>query len=67
MRDAQTITEVAVSTTSTEPFRGTVEIVTASSTIKFELNEDLAHQLSTQLDRFLTQRRPLREKLARSR
>jgi hypothetical protein len=68
MRDAHKITEVTISTMSTEPLRGTVEINTATnSTMKFELSEDMAHHLSTQLDRFLTQRRQLRERLARSR
>ena len=68
MHDIQKITGAAISTTSTEPLRGIVEInIGASSTMKFELNEDMAHHLSTQLDRFLTQRRQLRDRLARSR
>jgi len=45
----------AILTNSTQPLRGIVEIDTAGSTVKFELNEDIAHQLCTDLERFLTQ------------
>jgi hypothetical protein len=68
MHDVKRITGAAISTTSTEPLRGIVEInIGAGSTLKFELNEDMAHHLGTQLDRFLTQQRRLRDRLARSR
>jgi hypothetical protein len=55
MRGAHKITEVTISTKSTEPLTGIVEIGTADSTMKFELNEETAHDLCTNLDRFLTQ------------
>ena len=55
MRDTQRITEVTVSTRSTEPLSGIVQIDTAASTMKFELNAEIAHDLCTHLDRFLTQ------------
>ena len=41
MRGANKITEVAISTKSTEPLAGIVEIGTADSTMKSVLNEDL--------------------------
>lgn len=55
MHDTHKITDVLVSTISTTPRRGVVEIHTAESTFKFELNEDLAHSICTGLERFLTQ------------
>jgi hypothetical protein len=55
MRDVQKITEVSISTNSTEPLRGIVEIDTAVSTMKFELNEDMAHSICAELEHFLTQ------------
>jgi hypothetical protein len=49
------ITKVTVSTVSTRPLSGIVQIDTAASTLQFELNEEIAHDLCMQLDRFLTQ------------
>jgi hypothetical protein len=53
--DAREITDVTISTTSTNPLRTIVEIETAHSTITFELNEDMAHRICTGLERALTQ------------
>ena len=55
MRDTHRITEVTISTKSTEPLSGIVQISTAASTMKFELNAEIALALCTDLDRFLTQ------------
>ena len=55
MNGARKITGVSISTTSTSPLRAIVEIETADSTITFELSEDLAHRICTDLERFLTQ------------
>jgi hypothetical protein len=55
MDDAHKITDVSVSTISTTPLRGTLEIDTPGSTIKFELNEDVALSICTWLEHFLTQ------------
>ena len=55
MDDAHKITDVSVSTISTTPLRGTIAIDTPNSTIKFELNEDVAHSICTWLEHFLTQ------------
>jgi hypothetical protein len=55
MADVHKITSLSISTYSTNPPRGIVEIDTANSTLKFELDEDIAHRLCTDLERFLTQ------------
>ena len=55
MDDAHKITDVSVSTISTTPLHGTIAIDTPDSTIKFELNEDVAHSICTRLEHFLTQ------------
>ena len=55
MTDVHKIAKLSISTHSTDPPRGIVEIDTANSTIRLELNEDVAHGLCTGLERFLTQ------------
>ena len=55
MTDIQKITAITILTTLTDPLHGTVAIDTASSTMRFELNADLAHCLCRDLERFLTQ------------
>jgi hypothetical protein len=54
MSDVQKISEVIVSTKSTEPLTGIFQVITADAEIKFEITEDLAHKICTDLDRFLT-------------
>jgi hypothetical protein len=54
MNDAQKATEVSVLTRSTEPLTGILQVNTADAEIKFEITEDLAHQICTDLERFLT-------------
>ena len=49
------ITDVSISTASTNPHRAIVELHAAGSSIRFEVNEDFAHRICTGLDRFLTQ------------
>jgi hypothetical protein len=56
MRNIRQITEILVSTRSTEPLRGTFEIGTQDSMITFELTEDMAHSICTSLEHFLTQK-----------
>ena len=58
MGDVNRIADVRISTTSTNPLRGIVEIGTADSTIRFELNEDVAHSICSSLEHFLTQDPP---------
>jgi hypothetical protein len=60
MHNVHKITGVTISTKSDEPLSGVVEINTVGSTIKLELNADMAHDLCTHLDRFLTQQRRVR-------
>jgi hypothetical protein len=65
MDDAHKITDVSVSTISTTPLRGTITIDTPDATIKFELNEDIAHSICTQLEHFLTQEQQRKRSQAR--
>ena len=55
MRDVHKIIEVSVTTTSTRPLCATVEIEAVGSTMKFELTEEIALRMCTDLERFLTQ------------
>ena len=55
MTDVHKIARLSISTYSIDPPRGIVEIDTAKSTMRFELDEDIAHSLCTDLERFLTQ------------
>jgi hypothetical protein len=54
MSDAHKITEVSVSVKSAEPLIGVVLVSTVNAEIKFEITEDLAHKICTDLERFLT-------------
>jgi len=54
MSDPLKIIEVTVLTGTTEPPTGIVQVKTADEEIKFELTEDMAHKLCTDLERFLT-------------
>jgi hypothetical protein len=56
MTDVHKITAVSISTRSTQPLRGIVEIDTLASTVRFELSEDIAHSICTTLEHFLTQK-----------
>ena len=65
MTDVHKIARFSISTGSIDPPRGIFEINTASSTMKFELDQDLAHSLCTSFERFLTQ--PSQRKRSRQR
>lgn len=54
MNDAERITEVTILTKSAEPLTGIVQVHTADAEVKFEITEDLAHKICTDLERFLT-------------
>ncbi|MEN3366224.1 MAG: hypothetical protein V7606_3498 [Burkholderiales bacterium] len=54
MRDVPKIIEVSILTRSTEPLTGVVQVNTADADMKFEISEDLAHRICTELERFLT-------------
>lgn len=49
------ITEIHVLSKSAEPLIGIVQVNTAESEMKFELTEELAHKICSDLERFLTQ------------
>jgi hypothetical protein len=57
MDDAHKITEVTIRIKSNEPLVGVVQVNTADAEIKFEITEELAHQICTDLERFLTRGR----------
>ncbi|NEU95137.1 hypothetical protein [Bradyrhizobium uaiense] len=48
-------TDIEVSTTSAAPLRGTIEIDCAGTVATFAIDEELAHRLCADLERFLTQ------------
>jgi hypothetical protein len=54
MPDVHKVTEVTILTKSTEPLTGIVQVSTGDAEIKFEITEDLAHRICTDLERFLT-------------
>jgi hypothetical protein len=60
MHDIRNLTRLSVSTNSVDPLRGVVEIDAADFSMKFGLNEELAHRICTELERFLTQAHPPR-------
>jgi hypothetical protein len=54
MSDVHKVTEVTISTKSTDPLTGIVHMNTVDTEIKFEITEDLAHKICSDLERFLT-------------
>lgn len=46
--------EVTILTGSAEPLTGIVQVNTPDEEIKFEITEEMAHKLCTDLERFLT-------------
>ncbi|UGY14007.1 hypothetical protein [Bradyrhizobium septentrionale] len=60
----QRATNIVVSTMSAAPLRGTIAIDCAGTVATFEIDEELAHRLCTDLERFLTQA-PHRTRTAR--
>ena len=54
MSDVHKITEVSILTKSREPLTGIVQVNTADAEMKFEITEDLAHKICTDIERFLT-------------
>jgi hypothetical protein len=54
MSDVHKITEISVLTKTSEPLTGIVQVHTAEAEMKFEITEDLAHKICTDLERFLT-------------
>lgn len=54
MTELSRITEITVSTKSTEPLTGIVQLSTTDAEIKFEITAEMAHRICTDLERFLT-------------
>ncbi|MGF6432880.1 hypothetical protein [Bradyrhizobium sp. Pha-3] len=51
----QRATNIAVSTASAAPLRGTIGIDCAGTVATFAIDEEMAHRLCADLERFLTQ------------
>ena len=54
MSDTQMITGISIEAKSTEPSIAIVRVNTDAAEMKFEINQDLAHKICTDLERFLT-------------
>ncbi len=54
MTELRRITEITVSTKSTEPLTGIVRVSTPEAEIKLEITEEQAHRICRDLERFLT-------------
>lgn len=54
MSEARRIIEVRIFTKSSNPLTGVVQVITPEAETKFEITEDQAHILCTDLERFLT-------------
>ena len=55
MSDVYKMTEITVLPRSTGPLVGIVQINTTDKAFRFEITEELAHRICTELERFLTQ------------
>jgi hypothetical protein len=54
MSDLHKITDISVSVKSTRPLIGIVNVSTPDKEIKFEVTDEVAHKICTDLERFLT-------------
>ena len=54
MSNAKTITGLSIQAKSTEPSIAIVRVITHEAEMKFEITQDLAHKICTDLERFLT-------------
>jgi hypothetical protein len=54
MNDAPKLTDISVYTKSSEPRTGIALLRTVDADIRFEITEDLALRICTELERFLT-------------
>lgn len=54
MNDVHKIADITVTVESTEPLTGILRVDAGHTVIKFELTEELAHTICTDLERFLT-------------
>ncbi|HXN66725.1 MAG TPA: hypothetical protein VN926_03625 [Bradyrhizobium sp.] len=54
MTEVHRITDITVSTKSTDPLTGIVRVNATDVEVKFEITEELAHKICTDLERFLT-------------
>jgi hypothetical protein len=58
MSDVHKIAEITITTKSTEPLIGIVQVNTGDTVVKFEITEDLAHMICTNLSHPVTAQDP---------
>jgi hypothetical protein len=54
MSDVHKIADITVTTKSTEPLIGILQLDAGNTVMKFEMTEELAHRICSDLERFLT-------------
>jgi hypothetical protein len=54
MSDAHKIADITVTTKSMEPLTGIMQVDAGNTVFKFEMTEELAHKICSDLERFLT-------------
>ena len=54
MDDVHKIAGITVTVRSTEPLAGILQVDAGNTVMKFEITEELAHMICTNLERFLT-------------
>jgi hypothetical protein len=54
MSDVYKIADIAVTHESKDPLIGILQVDTGNAVIKFEITEELAHRMCSDLERFLT-------------
>jgi hypothetical protein len=54
MSDVHKITDIIVTTKSTEPLIGIIQVDADNTILKLEITEELAHKICSDLERFLT-------------
>ena len=54
MSDAHKITGISIQAKSTEPLIAIVRVITREAEMEFEITQDLAHRICTDLEHFLT-------------
>ena len=54
MSDLHKINAITIIAKSSEPSTGIVQLDTGDAAMKFEITEDVAHRMCTELERFLT-------------
>jgi hypothetical protein len=54
MSDVHKIADITITTKSTDPLTGILQVDAGNMVMKFEMTEELAHKICSDLERFLT-------------